>query len=104
MGDYLIAELRKLPNIKEVRGRGLMIGIELFEDAAPLRKKLIYDEHIFVGSSGNKNVFRLLPALNITQAHADQVAHLVAQVIDSLIPGTGKRIVRNRSVWRFSSL
>ena len=73
MGDYLIAELRKLPNIKEVRGRGLMIGIELFEDAAPLRKKLIYDEHIFVGSSGNKNVFRLLPALNITQAHADQL-------------------------------
>ena len=73
MGDYLIAELRKLPNIKEVRGRGLMIGIELFEDAAPLRKKLIYDEHICVGSSGNKNVFRLLPALNITQAHADQL-------------------------------
>ena len=73
MGDYLIAELRKLPNIKEVRGRGLMIGIELFEDAAPLRKKLIYDEQIFVGSSGNKNVFRLLPALNITQAHADQL-------------------------------
>ena len=47
MGDYLIAELRKLPNIKEVRGRGLMIGIELFEDAAPLRKNRIYDEHIF---------------------------------------------------------
>lgn len=73
MGDYLIAELRQLPGVKEVRGRGLMIGVELFEEAAPLRKKLIYDEHIFVGSAGNKNVFRLLPALNITLAHCDQL-------------------------------
>lgn len=73
MGDYLIAELRQLPGVKEVRGRGLMIGVELFEETAPLRKKLIYDEHIFVGSAGNKNVFRLLPALNITPAHCDQL-------------------------------
>ena len=73
MGDYLIAELRQLPGVKEVRGRGLMIGVELFEEAASLRKKLIYDEHIFVGSAGNKNVFRLLPALNITPAHCDQL-------------------------------
>ena len=73
MGDYLIAELRQLPGVKEVRGRGLMIGVELFEEAAPLRKKLIYDEHIFVGSAGNKNVFRLLPALNISPAHCDQL-------------------------------
>lgn len=73
MGDYLIAELRQLPGVKEVRGRGLMIGVELFAEAAPLRKKLIYDEHIFVGSAGNKNVFRLLPALNITPAHCDQL-------------------------------
>ena len=73
IGDYLMTELKKLPNIKEVRGRGLMIGIELFEDSAPLRKKLLFDEKIFVGSSGNKNVFRLLPALNVTKEHADQL-------------------------------
>ena len=73
MGDYLIAELRQLPGVKEVRGRGLMIGVELFEEAALLRKKLIYDEHVFVGSAGNKNVFRLLPALSITPAHCDQL-------------------------------
>lgn len=73
MGDYLIAELRQLPGVKEVRGRGLMIGVELFEEAVPLRKKLIYDEHVFVGSAGNKNVFRLLPALSITPAHCDQL-------------------------------
>lgn len=71
MGDYLMDELKKLPNIKEVRGMGLMVGIELFEDSAALRKKLLFDEKIFVGSSGNKNVVRLLPALNITKEHAD---------------------------------
>ena len=71
MGDYLMAELRKLPGIKEVRGEGLMIGIELFGDTAPLRKRLLFDEKIFVGSSGDKNVFRLLPALNVKKEHAD---------------------------------
>ena len=71
MGEYLIGELRKMPNIKEVRGEGLMIGIELNEDTAPLRKKLLFEEKIFVGSSGNKNVFRLLPALNISRENID---------------------------------
>lgn len=81
MGDYLIAELRQLPGVKEVRGRGLMIGVELFEEAAPLREKLIYDEHIFVGSAGNKNVFRLLPALNITPAHCDQLLNSLKKLL-----------------------
>lgn len=73
IGEYLMAELRKLPKVKEVRGKGLMIGIELFEDSAPLRSKLLYEEKIFVGSSKDKNTFRLLPALNITKEHADAV-------------------------------
>ncbi len=72
IGNYLMDEARKVDGVKEVRGYGLMIGIELPEDAGPLRKRLIQDEHIFTGSSGNKNVMRLLPALNITKAHADE--------------------------------
>lgn len=71
MGDYLMAELKKLPNVKDVRGKGLMIGIELNEDSAAFRKKLLFDEHIFVGSSSCKNTFRLLPALNITKENCD---------------------------------
>lgn len=81
MGAYLTGELRKLPGIKEVRGAGLMIGIELFEDTAPLRKRLLFDEKIFVGSSGNKNVFRLLPALNITKEHADELLTALRKVL-----------------------
>lgn len=71
MGEYLMAELKKLPNIKEVRGKGLMIGIELNEESGPFRKRLLFDEHIFVGSSSDKNTFRLLPALNITKENCD---------------------------------
>ena len=71
MGEYMMNEIKTMPGVREVRGRGLMIGVELFDDATELRKKLLFDEKIFVGSSSNKNIFRLLPALNITREHAD---------------------------------
>ncbi|WP_298064237.1 aminotransferase class III-fold pyridoxal phosphate-dependent enzyme [uncultured Rikenella sp.] len=72
-GEYLMTELRKLPNIREVRGKGLMIGVELNQESAPFRKRLLFDEHIFVGSSSDKNTFRLLPALNIGREHCDRL-------------------------------
>lgn len=71
MGEYLMGEIRTMPGVREVRGRGLMIGVELFDDATELRKRLLFVEKVFVGSSGNKKIFRLLPALNITREHAD---------------------------------
>lgn len=70
VGEYLISELNKIEGISEIRGRGLMIGIEFPFDTAALRKKLLFDKKIFVGSSG-KTIIRLLPALNITREHAD---------------------------------
>lgn len=73
MGDYLMSEISKLSKIKQVRGRGLMIGVEMNEDSASLRKQLLFEDKIFVGSSGDKNVFRLLPSLNITKEHCDKL-------------------------------
>ncbi|GHU99063.1 acetylornithine aminotransferase [Bacteroidia bacterium] len=70
IGDYLTSRLRELPGVGQVRGRGLMIGIELPFDSAALRKKLLFEEKIFVGASG-KTIVRLLPALGITRQHAD---------------------------------
>ena len=72
MGDYLIKELNTIEAIKEVRGRGLMIGIEFDYPIADLRKKLLFTHHVFTGSSSNKNVIRLLPPLNITKMEADE--------------------------------
>ncbi len=71
VGDYLITELKKFGQIKEVRGRGLMIGIELPEELAHVKKNLLFKHRIFTGEA-KPNVIRLLPALNLTKAHADQ--------------------------------
>jgi acetylornithine/N-succinyldiaminopimelate aminotransferase len=70
VGDYLIEELKKLPKIKEVRGRGLMIGIELPEELKDVKKNLLFKHKIFTGEA-KPNVIRLLPALNITKVEAD---------------------------------
>ena len=71
VGNYLIAELKKIPEIKEVRGRGLMIGIELPEELPNVKKNLLFKQYIFTGEA-KPNVIRLLPALNLNKEQADQ--------------------------------
>lgn len=71
VGDYLIQELNKFDQVLEVRGRGLMIGIELPTELAHVKKDLLLKNKIFTGEA-KPNVIRLLPALNITQKIADQ--------------------------------
>ncbi|MVN91906.1 aspartate aminotransferase family protein [Mucilaginibacter aquatilis] len=80
VGGYLIEELKKFEQVKEVRGRGLMIGIELPEELAHVRKELLNKHHIFTGEA-KPNVVRLLPALNLTKAHADQFLTAFAAVL-----------------------
>lgn len=70
VGQYLIDELRKIGGIKEVRGEGLMIGIEMEKPVKELRSHLIHDEKVFTGASGT-NVIRLLPPLCLTREQAD---------------------------------
>ena len=70
MGNYLMEELKKLPAIIEVRGRGLMIGIELPEHLKEVKKNLLFKHKIFTGEA-KPNVIRLLPALNISKIEAD---------------------------------
>ena len=71
VGAYLMEELQKLPQIKEVRGRGLMIGLEFAEPVKEIRTKLLFEEHVFTGVSGT-NVIRLLPPLCLTKELADE--------------------------------
>ena len=71
IGSYLIEELKKLLKVKEVRGKGLMIGVEFDFDIAEMRKALLYKHHIFTGSSSDKNTLRLLPALGIEKREID---------------------------------
>jgi len=71
VGNYLIEELKKFEQITEVRGRGLMIGIELPEELAHVKKELLFKHFIFTGEA-KPNVIRLLPALNLSKAQADE--------------------------------
>ncbi len=70
-GSYLLSQLQGLPGIKEVRGRGLMIGIEMEYPAKDLRRRLIEEEHVFTGAAGT-NIIRLLPPLCLTMAEAQE--------------------------------
>jgi len=71
LGSYLIHELKKFPEIREVRGRGLMIGIDLPEEFAQVKKNLLFKHRIFTGEA-KPNVIRLLPALNINREHIEE--------------------------------
>ncbi|MEO6720222.1 MAG: aminotransferase class III-fold pyridoxal phosphate-dependent enzyme [Ferruginibacter sp.] len=70
VGNYLITELKKMPRINEVRGKGLMIGIDLPEELKDVKKNLLFKHKIFTGES-KPYVIRLLPALNLTKTDAD---------------------------------
>ena len=71
VGEYLMAELKKLPQIKQVRGRGLMIGLEFANPVKELRTRLLKEQHVFTGVSGT-NTLRLLPPLVISREIADE--------------------------------
>ena len=75
VGAYLMEQLRQLPGIKELRGRGLMIGIEFEEPIKEIRSCLLYDEKVFTGVAGT-NTIRLLPPLCLT---IDEAAEFIAR-------------------------
>jgi len=70
VGTYLLKGLKSLDKISEVRGRGLMIGIELPQELNQIRKDLLFKDHIFTGVA-NPNIIRLLPSLTISKKDAD---------------------------------
>ena len=70
VGEWLLTELKKIDGIKEVRGRGLMIGIEFDEPVKDIRRKLLFEERVFTGVSG-ANTIRLLPPLTLTMEQAE---------------------------------
>lgn len=71
VGDYLIEKLKTIPEIKKVRGKGLMLGLEFDFPISKLRDILIKEEKVFTGSSSDKKVLRLLPPLSMGTYEAD---------------------------------
>jgi acetylornithine/N-succinyldiaminopimelate aminotransferase len=82
VGEYLINEAKGLPGIKEIRGVGLMVGLEFEMPVADLRKKLLFDHGIFTGYSGKKTI-RLLPPLCITKNEVDRLISSLKKVLQN---------------------
>lgn len=81
LGTYLIEQLQSVPNIKEIRGKGLMIAIELHEPCAPVRKRLLEEFGIFTGTASNKNTLRILPSLAVTQEELDALLNALKTIL-----------------------
>lgn len=79
-GEYLLNELKRIPALKDVRGRGLMIGFDIEESASDLRKKLLFDKKIFTGGAGASTV-RLLPALGLSKDQADTFLNAIKELL-----------------------
>ena len=83
VGNCLLEELKKLNGIKEVRGQGLMIGIEFDEPVKDIRSRLLFEERVFTGVSGT-NTIRLLPPLTLTM---EQAGEFIARFKRVLVKG-----------------
>jgi len=82
-GNKWMNDLRKIKQVKEVRGQGLMIGLELSFPAAEIRKKLLTEHRIFTGASG-KNVIRLLPSLAVQQNEIERFTDAFEKVLSKV--------------------
>ena len=80
MGDYLFSNLQQIEGIKELRGRGLMVGIEFEQPVDKIRDSLLFEHHIFCGYAG-KHTLRLLPSLAIGQTECDRFLEALQTVI-----------------------
>jgi acetylornithine aminotransferase len=85
VGSYLLERLSAIPEIKNVRGRGLMIGFDVPEQLKDLKKNLLYNHHIFTGEA-KPNVIRLLPSLALTKDHANEFLEALENEIANLVP------------------
>ena len=82
VGAFLLGELHKFPGIKEVRGKGLMIGVEFEESIKEVRNKLLYEEKVFTGVAGT-NTIRLLPPLCLTIEEAKDFLHRFRKLLNA---------------------
>ena len=82
LGKYLIQELKNMPGVKEVRGKGLMIGVDVKISQEEVRKRLISEHRIMTGYSVNYSL-RLLPPLIITRKEVDEFLKAFRQTMDN---------------------
>jgi acetylornithine/N-succinyldiaminopimelate aminotransferase len=81
VSNFFMEEIKQITEVKKVKGKGLMLGVEFDFEVGELRKKLISDKHIFTGGSNNKNLLRILPPLLITKAQISEFIQALKEVL-----------------------
>jgi acetylornithine aminotransferase len=81
VSSYFLQQIKTVPKIKQVKGKGLMLGLEFDFEVGELRKKLITEKHIFTGGSNNKNLLRILPPLSISKNEIDVFVEALKEVL-----------------------
>jgi len=84
MSEYFIKIAETIPQVKNIKGRGLMLGLEFDFEVGDLRKKLIYDHHIFTGGASNKKLLRILPPLNVRKEHINMFFEALIEALEEV--------------------
>ncbi len=80
---YFLERIKEIPQVKKVKGKGLMLGVEFDFEVAGIRKKMIFDKHIFTGGAANKNLLRILPPLSVTKKDIDVFVDALKEVLST---------------------
>lgn len=84
MGELLRNELSSLPHVKNIKGAGLMLGAEFEFEVKEFRKRLVYEHHLFTGSSSNPNLLRILPPLNISNKEIELFLSKIKSALNTI--------------------
>ncbi len=82
VSSYFLERIKEISQVQKVKGRGLMLGVEFKFEVAEIRKKLIFDHHIFTGGAANKNLLRILPPLSVTKSQIDEFVNALKVVLN----------------------
>ncbi len=72
VSEYFLEKIKEIPQVKKVKGKGLMLGLEFDFEIAEIRKKLIFNHYIFTGGASNKKLLRILPPLSVKKSQMDE--------------------------------
>ena len=91
-GKYLMEQLKKIPHLQNIRGKGLMIGFDLPDSLKELRKNLLFNQHVFTGEA-KPNTIRLLPSLALRKKDADEFLEAIEEEIHAM-EGAAKAVIK----------
>ncbi len=91
VSSYFISKAQQISEIRNIKGRGLMLGLEFDFPIAELRKDLIFNHHIFTGSSKNPNLLRILPSLTVKREHVDVFINALIKALTDVTSNIPKK-------------